>query len=201
VIPQLPLTLEPLRDEALPSILARASDLTGYPVRHLYPGDLRTLLDDPSADELRILGSVLGNTPAQLRRHTLKNRLRGQYDTLTPRDQRDAIGLRCPECGSSPLWSRLTLVTSCLECRLLLTRDDTRAAAPRQALAMQRAYVRGLCRPTRADTNESSVCGGFLSSVDARGGPVTGSASTAAPVGPTGSRRSGSRSSPQAPGR
>lgn len=151
MIPQLPLTVEPLRDEALPSILARASDLTGYPVRHLYPGDLRTLLDNPSAGELRILGSVLGITPAQLRRHTLKHRLRGQYDTLTPRDQRGAVGLRCPECGSSPLWSRLTLVTSCLECGLLLTRDDTRTAAPREALAMQRAYIRGLCRPTRAD--------------------------------------------------
>lgn len=151
MIPQLPLSIEPLRDEGLPSLLVRASDLTGYPVRHLYPDDPQELFENPGKESLRTLGLVLGINPAQLRRHTLKHRLRGRYDGLTSRDRRDAIGLRCPGCGSSPLWSRVTLASSCLECALLLTRDDHRTPAPREALAMQRAYMRALSGSAGAD--------------------------------------------------
>lgn len=135
-------------EESIPSMLERLSEVTGLTVRQLYPHNLAALADGPDIKQLRVAAAVLGVDTVQLRMRTLQHRFRRRHlPPAGPSELRPPAGLRCPGCGTAPLWSRLVLVTTCPECGLLLTGDREPVAAPTVVIEMQRSYLAHLRAP------------------------------------------------------
>lgn len=141
-----PWRVEPGRNESLPSMLERLSEATGLTIRELYHHGLGTLADGPDRGCLQQVAAVLGHRLDDVRRRTLRDRLGDRLDTLGLAEVRPPTGLRCPGCGTAPVWSRLVLVTTCTDCGLLLTGGREPIPAPAAAIDMQRCYLANLRR-------------------------------------------------------
>lgn len=141
-----PWRVEPGRNESLPSMLERLSVATGLTIRELYPHGLGTLADGPDRGCLQQVAAVLGHRLDDVRRRTLRDRLGARFETFGLDDVRPPTGLRCPGCGTAPVWSRLVLVTTCTDCGLLLTGGREPIPAPAAAMDIQRCYLASLRR-------------------------------------------------------
>jgi hypothetical protein len=140
--------VEPFPDESIASMLRRLGRFLNVPVCTLYRGPTRRITHTAILEEI---AAVLGLPATQLTEHDLNwRRLNGLR--LVDVDHRSTRTLTCPCCGIETIWNELVLVSACDACEVLLTDPSTPTdvPAPREALALQRAFLQALQAPTPA---------------------------------------------------